>query len=82
LLRTPSSLAINTPRDGAPTASLGNVFQHLTSLSVKNCLLTYYLNHPSFSLKPFSFVKPVYQDNLCLRAGKASAQSYMGKGRR
>ncbi|KAK4813670.1 hypothetical protein QYF61_017637, partial [Mycteria americana] len=36
LLKAPSSLALNTSRDGASTASLGNLFQCLTTLRVKN----------------------------------------------
>ena len=33
-------LALNTFRDGTPRISLDNLFQHLTTLSVKNFLLT------------------------------------------
>jgi len=36
LLRAPSSLALNTAREGAATASLGNLGQGLTTLTVKN----------------------------------------------
>jgi len=32
-------MALNTFRDGAFTTSLGSLFQHLTSFSVKNSLL-------------------------------------------
>ena len=39
LLRAPSSLALNTAREGAATASLGNLGQGLTTLMVKNFLL-------------------------------------------
>jgi len=45
------SSALNTFRDGAPTASLGSLF--LTALCVKSFFLTYGLSLPSFSLKPF-----------------------------
>ena len=38
---------------GWPTAPLGNLFQLLTTLSVKNFPLASNLNLPSFSLKPF-----------------------------
>jgi len=36
----PSKLALNTCRDGASTTSLGSLFQHLTTLSVKNLWCT------------------------------------------
>jgi len=36
LLKAPSNLALNTAREGAATASLGNLFQCLTTLRVKN----------------------------------------------
>ena len=39
LLRAPSSLALNASREGASTASLGNLFQYLTTLTVKNFFL-------------------------------------------
>lgn len=44
LLRAPSSVALNTARDGPPTAFLGNLFQYLTTLSVKNLFPTPELN--------------------------------------
>ena len=44
LLTALFSLAWNTSRDGASTASLGNLFQCLTTLSVKNFLLVSDLN--------------------------------------
>ena len=44
LPRAPSSLALNAPRDGAPTASLDSPCQGLTALYVKNFCLTSYLN--------------------------------------
>ncbi|KAK4821962.1 hypothetical protein QYF61_004966 [Mycteria americana] len=46
LLRAPSSLALNVSRDGASTASLGNLFQCLTTLRFKamtSCPIT---THP------------------------------------
>ena len=52
----PSNLALNTSRQGASTASLGNLFQCLTTLPVKNFFLTSNLNLPSFSLKPLRLV--------------------------
>jgi len=54
LLRAPSYLALNTAREGASTASLGNLCQCLTTLRVKNLFLVSNLNLPSFSLKPLN----------------------------
>jgi len=51
LLKAPSSLALNTARDGATTVSLGNLGQGLTNLIVKNVFLTCSLNLPSFGLE-------------------------------
>jgi len=51
-LRAPSSLALSTAREGAATASLGNLFLCLTTLRVKNFFLISNLKLPSFSLKP------------------------------
>ena len=53
LPRATSSLALNASRDGASTTSLGNLFQCVTTLCVKNFLLISYLNLPCLSLKPF-----------------------------
>jgi len=39
VLRAPSSLALNTAREGAATASLGSLGQGLTSLMGKNFFL-------------------------------------------
>jgi len=36
VLKALSSLALNASKEGASTASLGNLFQHLTTLIVKN----------------------------------------------
>ena len=49
-------LALNTYREGTSTASLGNVFQCLTTLIIKNFFLRPSLNLPSFSLKPLPLV--------------------------
>jgi len=49
LLQAPSNLALSTAREGAATASLGNLGQGLTTLSVKNSFLISSLNLPSFS---------------------------------
>jgi len=51
LLRAPSNLALNPAREGAATASLGNLGQGLTTLTGKNFFLMSNLNLPSFSLK-------------------------------
>ena len=56
LLKAPSSLALNASRKGAFTTSLGNLFQCLTTLTVKNFFLTSSLNLPFSSLKPFPLV--------------------------
>ena len=48
LPRATSSLALNASRDGASTASLGNLFQCVTTLWVKNFLLIANLNLPSY----------------------------------
>ena len=44
LPRATSSLALNASRDGASTTSLGNLFQCVTTLWVKNFLLISNLN--------------------------------------
>ena len=44
--RATSSLALNVSRDGASTTSLGNLFQCVTTLCVKNFLLISNLNLP------------------------------------
>jgi len=54
-IRMPN-LALNSSSDGAATISLGNLFLCLTTLSVKNVLLTSNLNLSSFNLKPFYLV--------------------------
>ena len=56
LLRAPTNLALNTSREGADTASLGNLGQCFTTLMVKNFFLLSNLNLPSFSLQPFLLV--------------------------
>jgi len=53
VLRAPSSLALNTAREGAAAASLGNLGQCLTTLMGKNFFLISNLNLPSFSLELF-----------------------------
>jgi len=56
VLQATSNLALNTAREGAATASLGNLGQCLTTLRVKNFFLVSNLNLPSFSLKPLPLV--------------------------
>ena len=57
LPRATSSLALNASRYGASTASLGNLFQCVTTLCVKNFLLISNLNLPCRSLRPFPLVQ-------------------------
>jgi len=47
LLQALSNLAFNTSREGAATASLGNLGQGLTTLTVKNFILISNLSLPS-----------------------------------
>jgi len=51
LLRAPSNPALSTAREGAATASLGNLGQCFTTLMGKNFLLISDLNLCSFSLQ-------------------------------
>jgi len=56
LIKVPFSLVLNTAKEGASTASLRNLCQCLTTLTVKNFFLLSYLNLPSFILKPLPLV--------------------------
>ena len=56
LPRIPSHLAFNASRDGGIHSFCGCLFQHLTTLRVKNFFLTSSLNLPSSCSKPFSLV--------------------------
>jgi len=56
LPRATSSLALNASGDGASTTSLGNLFQCVTTICVKNFLLISNLNLPYLSLKLFPLV--------------------------
>jgi len=56
LLKAPSNLALNPAREGAATASLGNLGQGHNILMVKNFFHVSNLNLPSFSLKPSPLV--------------------------
>jgi len=56
LLRAPSNLALSTAREGAATASLGNLGRCFTTLMGKNFFLISHLNLPSFSLELFLLV--------------------------
>jgi len=60
VLRAPSNLALNTAREGAATASLGNLGQCLTTLMEKNFFLISHLNLPSFSTEPFPLVPSLH----------------------
>ena len=62
-LRAPSNLALSPAREGAATASLGNLGQGLTTLMGKNFFLISNLNLPSFSLQPFPLVLSLH--TLC-----------------
>jgi len=53
VLRAPSNLALSTAREGAATASLGNLGRGLSTLMVKNFFLISNVNLPSFSLELF-----------------------------
>ena len=68
LPRATSSLALDAPSLDAFTTYLGNLFQCITTLWVKNFLLISNLNLPCLSLKPFPLVlHPAVQ----LRLGSA-----------
>ena len=56
VLRAPSSLALNTAREGAATAPLGSLGQCLTTFRGKNFFFVPNLNLPFFSLKPSPYV--------------------------
>ncbi|XP_051475419.1 bifunctional 3'-5' exonuclease/ATP-dependent helicase WRN isoform X2 [Apus apus] len=66
LLQAPSNLPFNTARDGAATASLGNLGQGLTTLTLQNSLLISSLHlplplfiHPPCPLPPCPCPKPL-----------------------
>ena len=59
LPRATSSLALNASSDGTSTTSLGNLFQCITTLWVKNFLLISNLNRPCLSLRPSLLVLPL-----------------------
>lgn len=56
LLKAPFNLAWNTSRDGPSTASLGSLFQCLTTPTVKNFFVIANLNPLSFTMKLLPFV--------------------------
>jgi len=84
LLRAPSNLALNPAREGAVTASLGNLGQCFTNLMVKNFFLISHLNLPSFSLKPFPLVlslhTPVKSGTPCHRTCSQVKVTTLSKG--
>ena len=59
LLRASSKCLLTTDGLGAPTTSLGTLFQGLTTLSVKKHFLTSSLNPPSAALSHYSSSDPV-----------------------
>ena len=63
LLKVPSSLALNTSREGASTASLGNLIQGLTTLTVKNFFLISDI-FPIFPIGPLQVLKGCYKFSL------------------
>lgn len=65
LPKSPSSLALNTSKDGASTASLGDLFQCLIPLVAEKFFLEIRLNPAYFNLKPLLLVyhrKPALED--------------------
>lgn len=50
LLKVPSNLILSTSNNGASTTSLGNLFKHLMTFTVKNFILVSNLNLTSYSL--------------------------------
>ena len=60
LLRALSNLTLNASRDGASTASLGNLFHCFTTLTVQSLFLTSDMNLPSFHLKPLHLFLPLH----------------------
>lgn len=52
-IRAPSNLDLNTSRNGVSTASLGKLFQCLTTFTIKNYFKTSNLNH--LNLLSFNF---------------------------
>ena len=59
LPRATSSLALDAPSLDAFTTYLGNLFQCITTLWVKNFLLISNLNHPCLSLGLFLLILPL-----------------------
>lgn len=53
-LRTPSNLTVHISRDGALIIPVGNLFQFITTLIVKNLFLISSLTQPSLGLEPLS----------------------------
>jgi len=75
LLRAPSNPALNTAREGAATASVGNLFQCFTTLMVKNFFLISNLDLPSFSLEPFPLVLSLH--TLVKRVNKPNSLTFL-----
>jgi len=56
VLRALFSLTLNVSRDGTSTTSLGNLYQCLTNVAVKNLFLISSISLPSFHLKSFPLI--------------------------
>ena len=67
LSRATSNLVLNTSRDGESAASLGNLFQCLTTCIVKNSFLLSNLNMLSFSWKPLLLSSLTFLDKKSLQ---------------
>lgn len=78
LLKAPSNLAMSTARGMASTASLDDLFQHLTPLIAKNLFLVSDLNPLSFSLKPIILVLPCFCKKVPLQPHLGCLQVWEG----
>ena len=64
LSRTWSSLTLKISRDGTPTTTVGNLFQHLTTLTAKYFFLISNLNLLSLVLSPQTLLKSLSPSSL------------------
>jgi len=74
----PPNLVLNTSMDGEPAASLGSLFQHLATLSIKNFPLKINLNFPSLSSaqqKASQICSKVRRKETALRDGELNGRS-------
>jgi len=82
VLRAPSNLALSTAREGAATASPGNLGQGLTTLMGKNFFLISHLNLPSFSSEPLPLVLSLHaqlEDMKSARESQQGKQKFQGR---